>query len=244
MNIQKLLKTIFEKTNLATIFLLSLPVNFMLWLLGYTIVPFNLLAWHILLAIFLSVVTVKEFLAIRTSTQHFTQAILPIIAFFYILFRATVYNFSGSSQMFIYFYHAIFVFLCSLTIFYFYQTEKIAKIVGIFLYSVFLSLVTCTIFIIVCFSDWGAETVVYSCMSPNSLYLAEIIDYDAGALGGSTEVVVTSQAKHDINLLIIKLHKDNTQTVYSGKWGEFNYMKIFWESDYTLNINGMPYQIK
>ena len=79
-------------------------------------------------------------------------------------------------------------------------------------------------------------------MSPNSVYIAEIIDSNQGALGGATLVSVTRQNRN-ISILIGELKKDS-KVVYSGRWGEFETMTLRWETDEILYINENRYEIR
>ena len=84
----------------------------------------------------------------------------------------------------------------------------------------------------------GHTTVVQTLYSPEGTYYAELIDSDQGALGGDTIVdVYTTSAKLD--LFFLEISKD-PQTVYFGDWGEFKNMKLEWESEQVLLINGAP----
>ena len=85
------------------------------------------------------------------------------------------------------------------------------------------------------------ETVVQRVPSPHQTCCAEVIDSDQGALGGDTFVDVKFVSE-DVDLLVWKLEKKPLQ-VYSGPWGAFEGMQIFWESEQTLVINGHRYDI-
>lgn len=88
----------------------------------------------------------------------------------------------------------------------------------------------------------GRNSVVQTLPSPGGTYYAEVIDSDQGALGGDTLVEVHEPQKR-VNLLLIELRKD-PQRVYWGDWGEFKTMKISWESEQVLVINGKPYELE
>jgi hypothetical protein len=90
-------------------------------------------------------------------------------------------------------------------------------------------------------SDFGKNTVIRAEMSPNSIYLAEVIDNDQGALGGATLVNVTKQNRN-VYLLIGDLKKD-AKEVYYGRWGESFEMTLRWETDNILYINENRYII-
>ena len=71
-------------------------------------------------------------------------------------------------------------------------------------------------------------------LSPNATYLAEVIRNDQGALGGHTTIEITEQNR-DINLLIGELQR-NPRKVYFGRWWEYKYMSLYWESDDILYV--------
>ena len=88
----------------------------------------------------------------------------------------------------------------------------------------------------------GCNRVVQTLSSPGGTYCAQVIDSDHGALGGDTIVEVYEPQKQ-VNLLLIELRKD-PQLVYLGNWGEFENMKLEWESEQVLLINGRSYELE
>ena len=90
------------------------------------------------------------------------------------------------------------------------------------------------------FGDLSFVTVVKTVESPSGQYCAQVIDSDQGALGGSTAVVVSESIVRNAIFIIEKQPK----RVYSGRWGEFFDMKIYWKDDGCLVINSDKYQIK
>ena len=93
----------------------------------------------------------------------------------------------------------------------------------------------------VLFDDFGQNTVVKSVESPNGVYYAEVIDSDQGALGGDTFVNVYENT--EIDIFIFKISKE-PQRIYSGAWGEFKDMAIYWKDDRCLVINSVEYMIE
>lgn len=91
------------------------------------------------------------------------------------------------------------------------------------------------------FFDLGVNTVVQEIESPNGTYLVQVIDSDQGALGGDTLVEVRRD-DCTIDLLVIRLTKTPT-CVYRGNWGEYKHMRIEWQDETTLLINGEVYHI-
>ena len=96
-------------------------------------------------------------------------------------------------------------------------------------------------FIALTFGNIGQNTVVQTAESPSGKYYAQVIDSDQGALGGDTLVDVYEKSK--INVGLFKIEK-KPQRVYTGDWGEFNTMQIYWKDDDCLVINSAEYEIK
>ena len=113
-------------------------------------------------------------------------------------------------------------------------------ITGILSILLFILLLFITL-LILAFGNFGSNSVVASAESPHGTYLAEVINSDQGALGGDTLVNVTNQAKA-IPLQIGEFSKAPVR-VYTGEWGEFESMKIYWQDDRTLIIDGRSYRI-
>ncbi len=96
-------------------------------------------------------------------------------------------------------------------------------------------------FIFLIFGNIGQNTVVQTIESPSGKYYAQVIDSDQGALGGDTLVDVYE--KSGIHTILFKMEK-KPQRVYSGDWGEFNNMQIYWKDDERLIINSTEYKIQ
>ena len=109
------------------------------------------------------------------------------------------------------------------------------------IYTIILAFVFLLFFMAFIMSDFGKDTVIRAEMSPNSIYLAEVIDDDQGALGGATLVNVTRQNR-DLYLIIGSIKKD-AERIYSGRWGESFGMTLRWETDNILYINENRYVI-
>ena len=84
------------------------------------------------------------------------------------------------------------------------------------------------------------STVVKTIDSPSGKYYIEVIDADAGAIGGSTLVEVNE--KFEINLIIFKIAK-KSKIIYNGRWREYENMKIYWKNDNSIIINEKEYII-
>ncbi len=96
-------------------------------------------------------------------------------------------------------------------------------------------------FLSLAFGDIAQNTVVKTVKSPDGYYYAQVIDSDQGAMGGNTFVHVHKKEKLDA--IIFKI-QTKPQRVYTGKWGEFENMEIYWEDDGCLVINSVEYKIE
>ena len=94
--------------------------------------------------------------------------------------------------------------------------------------------------LVLLFGNFGENTVVQTINSPCGDYYAQVIDSDQGALGGNTFVEVYT--KNSIDMFFFQIEK-NPQRVYSGDYGEYKSMQIYWKDDGCLVINDVSYQI-
>ena len=88
----------------------------------------------------------------------------------------------------------------------------------------------------------GYRMAVRTITSPERNYRAEVIDVNEGALGGATIVEVYDLRKQFDG--VIFLFQKEPQVVYYGDWGEFETMKLEWESEQVLLINGHPNKVE
>ena len=96
-------------------------------------------------------------------------------------------------------------------------------------------------FLALTFGSIGVNTVVQTAASPDGGFYAEIIDNNQGALGGNTYVVVHED--HAVNAVFFKIEK-KPKYVYTGRWGEFQNMQLYWKSEDCLVINDVEYEIR
>ena len=151
----------------------------------------------------------------------------------------------SGTNILVYALHSIIQLICSMIIFFSRGHIRDGKMWLGVLYIIVLSMISFALFIMIRFEPFiniGDVRVKKSEMSPNSVYLAEVIADDQGALGGSTIVTVTRQYQN-INLFIVKLIKDS-KVIYKGNWGEFNGMTLTWETDKIIYINEVKYKIR
>lgn len=92
------------------------------------------------------------------------------------------------------------------------------------------------VLIIIVFGNIRQDTVIYTLISPDGGYCAEVVASDHGALGGNTLVRVHDN-ENSINALVFRISK-NPVTIYSGDFGEFTDIEIYWKSENRIVING------
>ncbi|MCI9078171.1 MAG: hypothetical protein HFH68_04495 [Lachnospiraceae bacterium] len=111
--------------------------------------------------------------------------------------------------------------------------------------------VTCIIFFIpICFfslldcifGDFGTDTVVQVEYPPDRRCKAEVVDNDQGALGGGVFVNICN-TEPAIDLYFIKVFK-KPHCIYSGRWGEYEGMELYWKDNHILSLNGSEYFIE
>jgi hypothetical protein len=157
-------------------------------------------------------------------------------------------------KMFIYYNtYALVIWICAMKLFFAYVKAKVIRIGLGVVYSIIVIPVLLLSLLITFFSiiyylhphephpSFGSRTVIKSELSPNSAFLAEIIDVDEGALGGNTLVDVTP-LNSDLNIFIGTLKK-NPRRIYEGRWGEFRTMTLRWEGNKVLYINEKQYVV-
>jgi hypothetical protein len=187
----------------------------------------------------------------KTKIHVFFSVLLPLIAIFHVVSACVALDVNAIFEYVM--AYAFIVLLCSLRLFFAYVEVRVIRIGLGIIYSIVLIPVLAMslvgIFFAVLYSlsshepsSFVSRTVVRSALSPNAIFLAEIIDADAGATGGNTLVYVIP-LNHDLNLFIGTLKKDS-QIVYKGRWGEFASMTLRWEGDKILYINEKQYVVK
>lgn len=115
------------------------------------------------------------------------------------------------------------------------------KIVALVLSALMILPIGFFSFFAIVFGNIAQNTVVQTVVSPNGEYYAQVIDSDQGALGGDTLVKVYQ--KSIINAFLFEIEK-KPQRVYTGDWGEFENMQIYWKNDHCLVINSVEYNLE
>ena len=128
-----------------------------------------------------------------------------------------------------------------MVLFYLCECGKAIRIGLWIIYTIILTFIFLLFFIALIISDFGKNTVIRTEMSPNSIYLVEVIYNDQGALGGATLVNVTRQNR-DLYLIIGSIKKD-AERIYAGRGSDSFGMTLRWETDNVLYINENRYVI-
>lgn len=117
------------------------------------------------------------------------------------------------------------------------------KVTALSLSALMLIPIICLSFFAPLAHNLNKETVVDSIPCPDGQYCAKLIDHDQGAMGGSTLVEIVEIHEKELDLVIFKIQK-KPRRVYTGKWGEYKTMEIYWKDADCLVINGVEYPIK
>ena len=131
--------------------------------------------------------------------------------------------------------------ICSLTLFIRFA-HPAGLAVATALLALFLAALTFFLFLLVAiFSEFGRNTIVKTSFSPHGYHLAQVIESDQGALGGNTLVTVEHRERDPLGLAGRFVKKPTR--VYLGEWGEADGIHLAWSDNYSLYIEGVPYQI-
>jgi hypothetical protein len=173
-----------------------------------------------------------------TLTFAYLAASLPFFAIVFIVSKLFVVVSRDELANALFVVQSCIILTCSIILFFAYHHGRISKIVLGIMYAVPTLVLLFVLSLVLLFAGFGKDTVVTSALSPNSVFLAEVIDSDHGATGGSTYVYVARQ-----NFFAKYLVGEFKEAVYYGRWGESFSMTLHWESDYELYINGERYII-
>lgn len=227
-------------TSLLFIFTFGLPMGVVvLYSSGYTIEMNNYVVFTIMLAIIPASLVV---ISLKKGNIYFSKLLKVMILF--ILPGSLMFYLSyllGIDNIFGYLFSFIYIGCCGyLTIRY--GSPLVLKILVI-LFSLILMLPTILLtwfgffFTLV---DFVSVKTLQTLESPDSKFVASVVEHDEGALGGSTTVDVCEN--FDINLMLFEI-KRNNKRLYRGKWGEGNNLEIYWKDNETLVINSVEYDV-
>ncbi len=138
--------------------------------------------------------------------------------------------------------YTVLVFLCC-ACFLIYKHEKnvVIKTVAMILSAPAICFLCSILFFRLIFGGFGENTVVQTVESQSGKCCAEVIDSDQGALGGNTYVNVYEKCIMKTPVLTVQ---KKPKQIYSGKWGEYKKMQIYWKDDNCLVINSVEYEIE
>lgn len=109
--------------------------------------------------------------------------------------------------------------------------KGILWIIGSILGAVIVVLLGIALFFALLFENIGQNTVVRVLPSPDGTFEARVIDSDQGAMGGATIVEVEKKGW------------SKPKRIYTGPWGTYETMEIYWKDEDTLVINGKEYRV-
>lgn len=89
------------------------------------------------------------------------------------------------------------------------------------------------------FGKLSANTVVRTVGSPSGQYYVEVIDSDQGALGGDTRVELNERV---LDLGVFGILK-KPRRLYTGHYGEYMDMEIYWKDDSCVVIDSVCYSV-
>ena len=166
-----------------------------------------------------------------TKISSVAYGFLPVLSIAFVLLILI------NSGMNTYAYLALFlimVLVCSMILFFTGIKHLLAKI---FLGIAYFLVIIPTVFVLflTTLPPFGHNEVIQSTISPNGHYKAELWESSQGALGGATWIYVTRQP-NSINFFFAELQR-RPMRVYSGRWGEFHSMTLYWEADNILHVD-------
>jgi len=224
-----------RRVGLAAFFFVHGSVYWLISWLGYTFIPVHEmlqvgLALAVILALTIDGLRKRHD---RTRYSRIGNALLPIIALFFVLSFA---DHSGESP----FYLLLFItaFLCSMVLFFACTQNRTVKIILGVIHAIIL-IIPILIFTLALlgrlFAPLSGPTLMrQSELSPNGVYLAEVIDRRDGQYS-DIGVNITRQGR-DLNLLVGELRL-RPQTIYVARWRVFvQDLTLHWETDGMLHI--------
>lgn len=234
------LKTI--KSNINTIFGVVLLVfslfGIILDLCELVYVPYNQFVYFLLSVIFfvLYFVFSLTFRKMASKTSRTFGLLMPVIVIFYNVTNSVAVHFKWG-----------FIFLVISLILSILIWISCIKTNGVRLFAVAAGSVVSVFFMPILmivltfmFVEIGHTTVLETQKSFDGKYEYEVLSHDAGATGGSTQVLAKSLDR-DIRLLGGKLTTP-TKTLWRGGWA--NNPDVRWQDNDTVLIYGKPYDIK
>ena len=167
----------------------------------------------------------------KTKTATVASALLPLIAIFYVLFYVIILEGAGSNLISV--AHIYIALICSVRlVFYCMQGNFLRIILGI-TYSILLVIM----YLMSATVGNTERRVEKSEMSPNSVYLAEVIE----VINSDRQMRVEIRQNRNINLFIGELKK-HPRKIIGIRWGKN--ITLRWETDEILYVNEKRYVIR
>ena len=129
--------------------------------------------------------------------------------------------------------------VCSVTLAIRYGGPLILKTVSLVLTALLIIPAGSIMTVVLLFGKLSANTVVRTVESPSGQYYVEVIDSDQGALGGDTRVELYERV---LDLGVFKIQK-KPRRLYTGHYGEYSDMEIYWKDDSFVVINSVGYDV-
>jgi hypothetical protein len=204
---------------------------------NYVLIVYNQKTWFILNSLIELVLTVLYIVNIIKKNKASNLLFLPLLSVIYLLLLSQIIDDVSRAYLSI---HAVICFVCCLIVSFFHRGNYMAKAILGILNSLLLFAVLGVAFLGIIFGGFGSTTVIDEVVSQKGYHSAILINFDQGALGGST-IVNIEYNRTKINVLIGKMVV--RKTLYTAEWGEFETMTLNWWDENTLLINGRPYRI-
>lgn len=228
---------ILKMINLPIFMLFSIAVLWLIYYCGFIFVSqiSNLFTITMIIAL-----TIKEYKEKESPHNKFydaAYAFVPLIAVMYVVIKR-----NATSTPALFYYVLVLVALTCSVIVFLLRVEKspLKFILGI-LHGFVVGTIALFMFTMSFFAVLDAfslavrniDEVSMAKLSPNGIYLLEVIRGSQGALGGHTSVSITKQDR-EINLLIGKI-KPRPVIIHFGGWSEYYHIEGFsWDGDNTL----------
>ena len=222
-------------------FTIALPIGFVIvYALDYSIVVMN----YEFLAIMMAAVAANLVVFSLKNDNICNNRLIKVMMSFVLPGSLLFYSFCllGIDSIFGFVFSFLYVICCgALTIIH--GSPLVFKIITTvisFMLMIPIILITWFAFIFT-LVDFVSVKTLQTLDSPDSKYVASIIERDEGALGGSTTVDVCENFK--VSLLLFEIRK-KSRSLYEGHLGEGDNLKVYWKDNETLTINSLDYKVK
>ena len=233
-------KTAPPSVLLAAIFLFFSLLYFTLRLFGYTLVPNSRVGPTALSTVITGAMVWLTVKGVKTRKDAskltvVTSALLPPLAVIFCIGKDIGYD-VGGIEVYTLTVYAYISMTCAMALFFTNVKSLMFRYIAGIIYCVLIVIFSFGLFVQMMLWDWDSD-VVWSELSPNGTYLAEIAYYQP-----QCTITVTSQGK-DKNILIGTLRK-NAKEIYKGGWGAFESGGYYWKTDNIFVIHGEEHIFK